>query len=435
MVAVHNMLAANAGRQYGITTDSKRKSTEKLSSGYRINRSADDAAGLSISEKMRWQMRGLNQASENIQDGISLIQVADGALDETHGILQRMRELSVQAANDTNTDEDRDAIQREIEALTGEVDRIAYGTSFNEEIYPLLGTSGEKIGGSYTAKGFSSLSNAKYSTGNLLSHLCTKGFGWPPGKYLDFTVHLDGATHSLEMRTMDGTTIFSGECWTANRPIMLLPTDYKSKAYELTSVLDAPNNYLAGGKIELWFYFDREVTVSEADKFFSNTIFTCSASSISSGGLGTIEAYNPATIYGRTKQQEPLWLQTGSLKDQGIFLSLVDATAKGIGITDPSLDVTSFEEAGKSIDRLDTAIGKVSDYRSSFGAQQNRLEHAMSVDDITAENTDAAESRIRDTDMAKEMVRFAKHSILEQAGQSMLAQANQSMQGILSLLV
>lgn len=129
-----------------------------------------------------------------------------------------------------------------------------------------------------------------------------------------------------------------------------------------------------------------------------------------------------------------LWLQTGSQKDQGMYLSLVDATAKGIGIVDPTLDVTSFEEAGKSIDRLDSAIGKVSGYRSNFGAQQNRLEHAKSVDDNTSENTDAAESRIRDTDMAKEMVQFAKHNILEQAGQSMLAQANQSAQGILAVL-
>jgi flagellin len=272
MVVQHNLTAMNANRQLGITTGQQAKSSEKLSSGYKVNRAADDAAGLTISEKMRSQIRGLNKASDNAQDGISLIQTAEGALNEAHSILQRMNELATQAANDTNTSSDRTAIQKEVNALTSELDRIASTTQFN--------------------------------TQNLL----------------------------------DGT--FSGKK-----------------------------------------------------------------------------------------------LQVGALQNQKISIKITTMNAKGIGITAGNNNkVDTFTNAGAAMKVFQNAISKVSTMRSDLGALQNRLEHTVANLDNVAENTQTAESRIRDTDMAEEMVEYSKNNILAQAGQSMLAQANQSTQGVLSLL-
>ncbi len=269
MIVQHNLTAMNANRQLGITAGAQAKATEKLSSGYRINRAGDDAAGLSISEKMRSQIRGLNKASSNAEDGVSLIQTAEGALNEAHAILQRMNELSTQAANDTNTSADRTAIKKEIDALVSELDRIASTTQFN--------------------------------TMNLL----------------------------------DGS--FTGKN-----------------------------------------------------------------------------------------------LQVGALEGQVIAISIGSMNASTLGVN--SLDVSSNSAAGTSMTAIQDAIEKVSSQRSSLGAIQNRLEHTIANLDTTSENTQAAESRIRDTDMAAQMVDYSKNTILAQAGQSMLAQANQATQGVLSLL-
>ncbi len=269
MVVQHNLSAMNTSRQLNGVTSSLSKSTEKLSSGYRINRAADDAAGLSISEKMRSQIRGLNKASDNAQDGISLIQVAEGALNETHSILQRMNELATQAANDTNTSSDRKAIQQEVDQLTSEIDRIRSTTQFN--------------------------------TQNLLD--------------------------------------------------------------------------------------------------------------------GSFSKKN---------------LQIGSLSGQSISISVSNMNATSLGVN--GLKVSSFSGAGEAMSKIQVAIDKVSTQRSKLGALQNRLEHTINNLDTTSENTQAAESRIRDTDMADEMVQYSKNNILSQAGQSMLSQANQQTQGVLSLL-
>jgi flagellin len=259
----------NANRNLSGVQSAQAKSTEKLSSGYRINRAGDDAAGLTISEKMRSQIRGLNKASTNAQDGISLVQVAEGALNETHSILQRMNELATQAANDTNTSTDRQAIQMEINQLTSEIDRIRSTTQFN--------------------------------TMNLL----------------------------------DGS--FTGKN-----------------------------------------------------------------------------------------------LQVGSLSGQSISISITNMNASSLGVS--GLTVSSFSSAGKAMASIQAAINKVSTMRSTLGALQNRLEHTINNLDTTSENTQSAESRIRDVDMATEMVEYSKNNILAQAGQSMLAQANQANQGVLSLL-
>ena len=274
MVVQHNLQAANTNRQLGITTSAQAKSTEKLSSGYKINRAADDAAGLSISEKMRSQIRGLNKASSNAQDGVSLVQTAEGALNETHSILQRMNELATQAANGTNTSVDRSAIKAEIDQLTSEIDRIQSTTQFN--------------------------------TMNLL----------------------------------DGS------------------------------------------------------------------------------------------FAGSTKMK----LQVGALSGQMIDFSIANMAASKIGLSTNTLKVDNFTNAGICMKAVQDAIELVSKQRSAMGAIQNRLEHTIANLDTTSENTQSAESRIRDTDMASEMVTYSKNNILAQAGQSMLAQANQSTQGVLSLL-
>jgi flagellin len=269
MVVQHNLTAMNANRQLGITTDAQAKATEKLSSGYKINRAGDDAAGLTISEKMRSQIRGLNKASTNAEDGISAIQTAEGALNEAHSILQRMNELATQAANDTNTSADRGALSKEMVALVSEINRIASTTQFN--------------------------------TMNLL----------------------------------DGS--FTGKN-----------------------------------------------------------------------------------------------LQVGALSGQHIKISIGGMDASTIGLT--NLNVSDYDKAGSTMTKIQGAISKVSEQRSALGAIQNRLEHTIANLDTTSENTSAAESRIRDTDMADAMVDYSKNQILAQAGQSMLANANQATQGVLSLL-
>ena len=269
MVVQHNLSAMNTNRQMGVVTDALQKSTEKLSSGYKINRAADDAAGLSISEKMRSQIRGLNKASDNAQDGISLIQVAEGALNETHSILQRMNELATQAANDTNTSVDRQSIKDEIKQLNEELDRISSTTQFNKQ------------------------------------DLLTGGFS---------------------------------------------------------------------GKLQ----------------------------------VGALE---------------------GQTMDVKISLAV---SAKGLKVS--AVEVSTNVKAGAAMQSIQDAIESVSKQRSKLGAIQNRLEHTINNLDTNAENTQAAESRIRDTDMADEMVQYSKNNILSQAGQSMLAQANQQTQGVLSLL-
>ena len=269
MVVQHNMTAANANRMLGVTTNSQAKATEKLSSGYKINRAADDAAGLTISEKMRSQIRGLTQASSNAQDGISAVQTAEGALNEVEDMLQRMNELAVKAKNDTNMTADRDAIQAEINALSTEIDRVQSATQFNNQ---------NLLNGSFTGKS----------------------------------------------------------------------------------------------------------------------------------------------------------LQVGANSSNTITISISNMDSSSIGVK--SLSMTDAKNAGSAIDKIKNAIASVSKQRSELGAVQNRLEHTIKNLDNVVENTTAAESQIRDTDMASQMVEYSKNNILAQAGQSMLAQANQSNQGVLSLL-
>ena len=438
-VLAHNLASQFTNRQLNITTDKKAKSSEKLSSGYKINRSADDAAGLQISEKMRWQIRGLNQASENIQDGISLCQVADGALNESHAVLQRMRELSVQAANDTNSDEDRKAIQQEIDQLTKEVDRIANDTSFNDDIYPLNGSGniGNAANSGWQLPAYLSIREITL-TNTTGSTIVWDDVTYKPGEnfkasYIlyDATKNPNSSWKNLNYAIKTGGGVSSGTNTTIGKiDDLILGQIQKNKGYSITTweveddgvIYFRTADYFSDPKGKKVYYAvsddgNQETTGTERSKYV-DYYFKATKNATAQGGANG----------------NNIWIQMGAQKDQGMFLKLVNATAKGVGITDPALDVTDFNSASTSIARLDDAISKVSSYRSSFGAQQNRLEYGKQVDDNTAENTQKAESLIRDTDMAEEMVNYSKNNILEQAGQVLLAQANQSMQGILQLL-
>lgn len=463
-VIAHNIASQFTNRQLNITTGKKTKSAEKLSSGYKINRSADDAAGLQISEKMRSQIRGLNQASRNIQDGVSLCQVADGALNETTDILQRMRELSIQSANGTNGESDRQAIQEEIDQLTKEVDRIANTTSFNQDIYPLKGNIIQKT--------------------NIVTEIHDSEFELPSNFYekpheirvvndLNTTTIVDGITYTGKVTLTIPVLGFKLEDAGKNyysQYMDVTDSDYdanynnnyssRMEDYEITTTVTGANSSgnpytskwystkLSDLKIEQDTGYVFLISKNSGDKvyfykenrggihFFGTTtnLQTVSPSAEIIQGMKNSQNQNPNVNEKMFINAKNIWIQAGANTGEGLALNLVDATAKGIGITDPNISVMSEGDCDDAMNRLDDAIQTVSSYRSQFGAYQNRLEHAKAVDDNTAENTQYAESRIRDTDMAEEMVEHSKNNILEQVGQSMLAQANQSTQGILSLL-
>lgn len=456
-VLAHNLAAQFTNRQLNITTDKKAKSSEKLSSGYKINRSADDAAGLSISEKMRKQIRGLNRASENVQDGISLCQVADGALGETTEILQRMRQLSVQAANGTNSESDRSAIQKEIDQLTEEVDRIADTTSFNQTIYPLRG---ENIDASkspflsiaYNSKDLvpgikSQVEGDAY--GSMVSLLGSYGISHETAenaqkiedalnslhlsykeKYIVTTWRVNGNKAYLDIRqtSLDSYAMYSCIC---NGTV---PAPDMTVAEGSCTIMEDGSYKLDFG--DTWGYvcLSRTKGVDFPDAINQNAMLQAYRNSPQQGTIVKDGKYSMVQTSKSENRNQHIWIQAGADTGDGFSLSMVNATAKGLGIKEPDILVMSEANCDNAMNRLGDAIEKVSSYRSLFGAQQNRLECAKSVDDNTAENTTAAESRIRDTDMAEEMVNFSKNNILAQVGQSMLAQANQSTQGILSLL-
>ena len=470
MVVQHNMQAMNANRMLNVTTSQQAKSTEKLSSGYRINRAADDAAGLSISEKMRKQIQGLDQASTNAQDGVSAVQTAEGALTEVHSMLQRMNELAVQAANGTNSEDDRGAIQDEMNQLTTEIDRVAETTKFNE-MYLLKGDKGEKtinleahdagLKGTLVNNGDGtatftmdtlefgdsvSIGGKNYTIGataaeakKLYENVKTDG---------SETVTVNGTKYTVKDTTPDpqkneisktdldalvkeGATVeYGNQKATVMTDKMKADgtagTDYvddndstiitKQKAYQL-----AQNELLAANQIG-----DTEGKA----KVGIDTTFTA-ATGDNGNGTFTIQL-------GQTKVANTLSfsLHVGADADMTnkIQVDIDTMNANFLGIKGLNVKDDSGKAATYAIDAIADAVAKVSSQRSALGAVQNRLEHTIANVDNVVENTTAAESRIRDTDMAQEMVEYSKNNILAQAGQSMLAQANQSTQGVLSLL-
>ena len=388
MVVQHNMQAANASRMLNITASAQSKSTEKLSSGYRINRAADDAAGLSISEKMRKQIRGLDQASTNAQDGVSAVQTAEGALTEVHSMLQRMNELSVQSANGTNSQTDRDAIQAEVDQLSKEIDRVSETTKFNET-YLLKGdtTSTKKV----------NFVNSQYAIADGVD-LYDK----------------DGT--QLDKDTLKKALAAGEKVYTDNNATTLAEkgTDY---AYA-TKLYDANGKELTADEAAAStgvLYADAEQKVKVAD----------TGAAATTAGVLRSETVNADLSFN-------LHVGADSESTNKIAVQIGQMSSAGIGVA--GIKVSTEDDATVAVDTISAAIQKVSTQRSSLGAIQNRLEHTIDNLDNVVENTTSAESRIRDTDMADEMVKYSKNNILQQAGQSMLAQANQSTQGVLSLL-
>ena len=540
MFVQHNMQAMNANRNLGMVTTSQAKSTEKLSSGYRINRAADDAAGLSISEKMRAQIRGLNKASSNAQDGISLIQTAEGALNEQHSILQRMRELSVQAANGVETDEDREAVNNEISQLQEELTRISETTEFNTM---------KLLDGSQSGSGSSAGSGPKFGivdatldgalvTSNVggikvaTSALATTKAGqetaiWDAtGKILTLNLSLNkvytqdeidalvanakqedsaatGAPAEVKVTLKNG--IFNADSATTNgtataagikavsdeaevaaggfvgaNKIQFTANKYgvefngttfdfafdkevgKEEVETTTAITTSAVNAVTAGEYTIHLAagkeytaediedilakagFDFDVTLSGDTPDEPNTLFATSGATTvgqltmdgatAGAGLGSANAMWGQAGYEGVSGGAGITLQIGANEGQTMNFTIEDMSARSLGVDGNKVDLSTQEGAQRATTTIDGAIKKVSQARGRMGAIQNRLEHTIANLDTAAENTQNAESRIRDTDMASEMVEYSKNNILAQAGQSMLAQANQSTQGVLSLL-
>jgi flagellin len=397
MVVQHNMQAMNSSRMLGVTTSQQAKSTEKLSSGYKINRAADDAAGLTISEKMRKQINGLDRASTNAQDGVSAVQTAEGALTEVHSMLQRMNELAVQASNGTNSKSDRDAIQSEVDQLNTEIDRVAETTKFNET-YLLKGDSGDK-------------------TVNLKAH--------DAGIAGTFTASTDGHTATLEVDLTAGKKVnIAGSEKT-------IVADYTGFAGA-----DAAAKKAAANEAGSYTAADADTLIA-AELGKANSIGSAADVTVAAGtATGSVYKYTITGGTNTTSKDLSFNLHVGADSDMTnkIGVKVEAMNTKNLGINKLNVTDDSGIAATYAIDAIADAVQKVSSQRSSLGAVQNRLEHTISNLDNIVENTTSAESRIRDTDMADEMVNYSKNNILASAGQSMLAQANQSTQGVLSLL-
>ena len=457
MVVQHNMQAANANRMLGITSGAQAKSTEKLSSGYKINRAADDAAGLTISEKMRKQIRGLDKASSNAQDGVSSVQTAEGALTEVHSMLQRMNELAVQSANGTNSSDDRQAIQDEVDQLTTEIDRVAETTKFNE-IYLLKGDNSNTKnvymkGHDAGLKG--SLTDGAKSATFTMDALKTgdkvtiAGKEYSIGSTVADAKKTYAAAADGEKVTIDGTeyTVVGAagtEDAGANK-LKVTSLDAKVKdgstvSYKTTTVkamTDADNNDIDDDDSSI---ISKDVAESKikAELLTANNIGTVNQAATVEDAK-TANGKTSYTInkgYATVADTLSFNLHVGADADMTnkITVDIDTMNSANLGIKGINVKDASGTEATYAIDAIADAVAKVSSQRSALGAVQNRLEHTIDNLDNISENTSSAESRIRDTDMAKEMVNYSKNNILAQAGQSMLAQANQSNQGVLSLL-
>jgi flagellin len=462
MVVQHNMQAANANRMLNVTTSAQSKSTEKLSSGYRINRAADDAAGLTISEKMRKQIRGLDQASTNAQDGVSSVQTAEGALTEVHSMLQRMNELATQAANGTNSkDSDRQAIQDEIDQLTTEIDRVSETTKFNET-YLLKGEAGTKT------------INMKAHDAGLKGTLTDNGDGTATFVMDSLkdgdSVSIGGKTYTIGSKKADVDAVVNAKITTADDKFTVngqeitvvanytadKAADQKAGKYTLNDakalvkdgatvkvgtdeykvMTDKDNNGTDDTDASV---ISKDVAYGLASKelLAANQIGdTKGSAKIENAGTKADGSFKITTGQAEVANSLSFSLHVGADADMTnkIHVNIDAMDSASLGIKGLNVKDASGNAATYAVDAISDAISKVSSQRSSLGAVQNRLEHTINNLDNVVENTTTAESRIRDTDMAEEMVNYSKNNILAQAGQSMLAQANQSNQGVLSLL-
>jgi len=562
MIINHNLQAMNTHRQLGVVGNYQAKSMEKLSSGYRINRAGDDAAGLAISEKMRGQIRGLSQASRNAQDGISLIQTAEGALNETHSILQRMRELAVQAASDTNTSDDRAKIQSEIDQLTSEINRIGNTTEFNtmklldgsRSITSRTTTSTVRtiaVSGSFTASYAEGVVGTSMTDNNVFDgneieilaggDVANNIIGTAHSTVITVTLASSGDSFTVEIQsTSDSGFVFTSTdtlaftegsdfvynnngvsftigsenfdkfetAGTSNVEITVSNTEALSAGLTVQTANDWTTNtggitMTSGISVTLAnnaaLEGAREIVVDVSTGGYTVSVFDAAASvgntiivdtfvftagwtdtvsatydnhginftlvGVTAGSTGSAQISfdldTTTTTAGTAVTDNSLTFQIGANENQSMNLSLEDMRAVTLGISSASagvdgeagfrataavtdgtdaatseyaLDVTSFEAAKAAITSIDNALETVSEERAKLGSVQNRLEHTIANLDTSAENLQSSESRIRDVDMAKEMMEYTKNNILMQAAQSMLAQANQAPQGVLSLL-
>ena len=499
MVVQHNLTAMNSNRMLGVTTKTQAKSTEKLSSGYKINRAADDAAGLSISEKMRKQIRGLTQASLNAQDGISTVQTAEGALTEVHDMLQRMNELAVKSSNGTNSESDRDAIQAEIDQLTTEIDRVSETTKFNET-YLLKGDKSLAKEHTYSYGNFGALQvatatlsksgadelTATYKSSNdgaeskkaqdseneLLQAVRDQGIklgiksvwdttagGGAGAAKTEYTFELTGAAAEKFKVVEDAKT--AGSFIVSDKEGNELGTfKVASKNAPAAAKADAEGGSISGTVVATTItaaestkaqakYYDKDgnaISQNALSKYFEAKTTVAGVTTVS------VRADAPDLYDAVGNKISPDKTDVSALQDLTHALSLTlhvgaDATsnnqitmnidamsAKGLGINGLKVDGKDDSNSLDAIETIKEAISKVSSQRSDLGAIQNRLEHTINNLDNVVENTTSAESQIRDTDMATEMVKYSNNNILAQAGTSMLAQANQSNQSVLSLL-
>ena len=501
MVVQHNMQASNASRMLGIVSGNQAKSTEKLASGYKINRAADDAAGLSISEKMRKQIRGLDQASTNASDGVSAVQTAEGALTEVHSKLQRMNELAVQAANGTNSESDRSSIQDEINQLTTEIDRVAETTKFNET-YLLKGDYGKKqimiaahdagLAGTLTQNTTTAtftmgalamgdtvtIGGTKYTIGvqgataedQLANALKVLGIGTLNAGEV---VKIDGKSFTINLTETNADTSEVMQSDLGKFASQGSTIEYNGKTVKLFSTLsaDGPADGATDDGVD-----DADATLITANKAYqliANELRTASSIGAdkvvdpvtakynstditvdtAAGSAGDVNGLKPTVVRpdggtelkvefkitkGKAEVQNDLTfnLHVGSDADMTnkIGVTISDMSSASLGVQGLNVADATGKAATYAIDAIADAVAKVSAQRSSLGAIQNRLEHTIANVDNVVENTNASESRIRDTDMAEEMVNYSKNNILQQAGQAMLAQANQATQGVLSIL-
>ena len=474
MVVQHNLSAMNANRMLGITQGQLSKSTEKLSSGYKVNRAADDAAGLSISEKMRKQIRGLEQATANAEDGISAVQTAEGALTEVHDMLQRLNELAVKASNGTMSVDDRQTVQDEVDQLLTEIDRVAETTKFNE---------------TYLLKGDTDTVTKRVQAhdaglvGKLTQNTYTATFAMDRLKIGD-TISIGGTTYTIGSKSKDNIASSINPKLTAGKQVNIDGVQYTVASTTLKNA-NVNKNILTSTSITNMIKSATSsigsVTVDGTTYYLMKDEYRANGAKEDDGVddvnktvITTTQAYRMiqqelqnASSVGATKKSATVTVDltkvtstatTVSFKiDKGqidvketlnfalhvgadadmnnkITVGIAALDTKGLGIDGLNVKDSTGIGGTYAIDAISDAVAKVSAQRSALGAIQNRLEHTINNLDNVVENTTAAESQIRDTDMATEMVKYSKNNILQQAGQSMLAQANQSNQGVLSLL-
>ncbi len=471
MVVQHNLRAMNSNRMLGITQGTLSKSAEKLSSGYKVNRAADDAAGLAISEKMRKQIRGLSQASLNAEDGISAVQTAEGALTEVHDMLQRMNELSVKASNGTNALSDRQTIQDEVDQLLTEIDRVAETTKFNEMYLlkgdadtvtrkaaakdaGLVGTLREgATSATFTINKLSlgdkvSIGGQEYTIGGTTADVVAS-FG-----QLTFNggelVTLDGVQYTIA----DGTTTIENEDKNILEADKIKDKIKDGSSFTYNGVTHTAMVDKSGADGDEHGHDATNatvITIDQAEKMILQELTLANNIGTDSDAPATVTKAERADANDPNKKYVDYIIEKGdiSVKEDLNFSLHVGADAdmnnkigvkiqaldtSGLGIRGLNVKDSSGAAATYAIDAIANAVSTVSAQRSLLGAVQNRLEHTINNLDNVVENTTAAESQIRDTDMATEMVKYSNANILSQAGQSMLAQSNQANQGVLSLL-